>query len=128
MDHLNDYEVKLLEGWEDVFKRGSLTLWTLLALKDGPKHMAQIKDFISGITKEVVTADDQSMYRGLRRYYDAELVRFETVASESGPDLKYYSLTKTGEVVLRAFVGRNIRIFSDNKLKGLLGNDIPYGL
>ena len=34
----------LLAGWEDVYKKSQLTLWILIALKDGEKSMASVKD------------------------------------------------------------------------------------
>jgi DNA-binding PadR family transcriptional regulator len=68
---LNTYEKTLLEGWEDTAKKGHLTLWILLALKDGSKHMAVVKTFITTATNGLLEADDKSMYRALRRYYDA---------------------------------------------------------
>ncbi len=118
---LDDYEMKLLAGWEEVFKKGQLTLWIMLALKDGAKHMAAIKDFIHQATNGTMTADDQSMYRSLRRYYDAELVDFKEVPGKGGPDLKIYSLTDVGTKVLDVFVGRNIKdVFYKPEIKKLL--------
>lgn len=102
------YETQLLHGWEDVFKKGQLTLWIMLALKDGAKHTAEIKVFINKSTNGLLSADDQSMYRALRRYVSADLVSFAMKPSKSGPDLKVYSLTETGLNVLDSFVKRNI--------------------
>jgi len=105
---LTTYEQSLLSGWEEVFKKGQLTLWILLALKDGPKYMADIKTFISSATNGVLSADDVSVYRALRRYVQAELLVFETVPGKGGPERKVYSLTPTGQKVLQAFCTRNI--------------------
>ncbi len=121
MNGLDNYEQKLLEGWEDVFKKGQLTLWIMLALKDGPKHMAEIKEFIVRATNGSLTADDQSMYRALRRYHDAELVDFVQEPGKSGPDLKVYSLSSIGGKVLDHFVKRNIAdVFFHPQIKSLL--------
>ncbi len=105
---LDDYEQKLLDGWEDVFKKGQLTLWIMLALKDGPKHMAEIKAFIDTATNNTLSADDQSMYRALRRYYDAEMIDFTQESGKGGPDLKVYALSKVGAKVLEQFIQRNV--------------------
>ena len=105
---LSHYEQELLNGWEEVFKRGQLTLWIMLALRDGPKHMAAIKLFISNATKESLKADDQSMYRALRRYHETDLVNFTAEARTNAPDRKIYGLTNTGQRVLDAFVRRNL--------------------
>jgi PadR family transcriptional regulator PadR len=117
---LSKYEQKLLDGWEEVFKKGQLTLWIMLALKDGPKHMADIKQFIHSATNGTLSADDKSMYRALRRYYDAELLDF-TTKSGNGPDLKIYSLTKIGHKVLSNFIKRNITtVFYEPAIKQLI--------
>lgn len=105
---LNDYEQTLLSGWEEVYKKGQLSLWILLALKDGPKHMAAIKQRVAELTNHTLMADDKSMYRALRRYSDAELVSHTSKPSTGGPDLKVYSLTKVGVAVLQVFLRRNI--------------------
>ena len=110
MQQLTRYEQTLLEGWEAVYKMGQLSLWLMLALKDGAKHMAQIKQFIAENCDGVLTADDKSIYRALRRYRKSELVQFNSVANPTGPDLKMYSLTATGEHVLNHFLARNIGI------------------
>lgn len=108
MNDLTTYEAQLLEGWEGVAKKGQLSLWILLSLKDGAKHMAEIKAFIGEATNQTVVADDQSMYRALRRYDKAELIHFHTQSGDGGPDRKIYALTPTGERVLHAYLNRNI--------------------
>ena len=105
---LGKYEQKILGNWEEVYKKGQLTFWVLLALKDGPKHMSGIKDFIAERTNKTITADDQSMYRALRRYYSAELVDYTAESSKGGPDRKVYHLTNVGQRVLAAFCARNL--------------------
>lgn len=121
MTKLNDYEQKLLDGWEEVAKKGQLTLWIMLALKEGPKHMAQIKSFLARATKNIISADDQSLYRALRRYNDAGMVDFETQAGKNGPDLKIYKLTDSGEKILTSFLERNvINVFFKSEIKTLI--------
>lgn len=116
-----EYEKKLLEGWEDVFKKGQLTLWIFLALKDSPKHMAEIKNFIDASTKGVLSVDDQSMYRALRRYHEVEMVRFTTEPGDNGPDRKVYALTGIGQKVLDQFLERNIiSVFYRPEVKDLV--------
>lgn len=125
MDKLDNYEQKLLDGWEEVFKKGQLTLWIMLALKDGPKHMTEIKDFIYKATNGNLTADDQSMYRALRRYYDTELVDFTQEPGKGGPDLKVYKITEVGLNVLKAFLKRNfIDVFYGQEIRSLITGEI----
>ncbi len=118
---LDNYETKLLDGWEDAFKKGQLTLWIMLALKDGPRHMAEIKQFIHDETNGTLTADDKSMYRALRRYHDVEMVDFSQQPGDSGPDLKVYRLTDVGLNVLNHFLRRNIiNVFYKPNIKRLI--------
>ena len=115
------YEKSLLKAWEDVYKKGQLTLWILLALKDGPKHMAEIKQFIAEHTHDALRADDKSMYRALRRYHAAEMIAFTAAPGAGGPDRKVFELAPTGRRVLKAFCARNIvPIFYQPAIKKLI--------
>jgi DNA-binding PadR family transcriptional regulator len=121
MKKLSNYEQTLLDGWEDVHKKGQLSLWILLALKQGPKHMATIKAAIADLTADTIVPDDKSMYRALRRFHDAELVHFKHTPSQSGPDLKIYSLSEEGSRVLSQFLHRNvINVFYKPKVRTLI--------
>lgn len=118
---MDRYEQQLLHGWESVFKKGQLTLWILLALKDGPKFMPDIKAFALQATHGVVDADEKSLYRALRRFTEAEMVTYTTEANSNGPDRKRYRLTDTGRRVLDAFMKRNIvDIFFEPAIQRLL--------
>ncbi len=117
---LTNYEHTLLIGWEEVAKKSQLTLWILLALRDGPKQMRDIKEFVTYHSHNTVDADDKSMYRSLRRYKDSDIVDYTTRPSESGPDIKVYHLTDTGDHILQAFLDRSIlRFATDPALKRL---------
>lgn len=117
----DSYEDKLLFGWEEVFKKSQLTLLILLALKDGPKYMAEVKEFMVGVTNELFQVDDKSVYRALRRYTDSGMVDYSTEPNHAGPDRKLYALTVTGQEVLSKFVLRNITgVFFTPRMKDLL--------
>jgi PadR family transcriptional regulator PadR len=123
MKPLDTYEKKLLKAWEEVYKKGQLTFWILIALKEGPKHMAAIKEFIATFTHGTIQADDQSVYRALRRYQTAEMLAFTTIPGEGGPDRKVYELTSIGMRVLDSFTDRNIvGIFYQPALEKLITN------
>jgi len=103
------FEQKILSAWEEVYKKGQLTLWLLLAFKDSSKDMADTKAFIEGSTRATLTADDQSMYRALRRLAQMELIDYsEQESVKGGPSRKIYQLTALGRSVLGKFVSRNI--------------------
>ena len=108
MKQLDEYEAKILAGWEDVQHKSQLSLWILLALKDGEKYMASIKEFISDATHQLMLPDDKSVYRALRRFRNSDLIDYELMPSSNGPDLKIYKLTQAGSNVLESFLERNI--------------------
>jgi PadR family transcriptional regulator PadR len=124
---LSAYELQLLIAWEEIAKRGQLTTWIFLALKDGPKHMAEIKSFISSVTHDVIVADNQSMYRALRRYKDTAMISFVTQPGDGGGELKLYSLTSIGINVLSAFMKRTVvDIYYQDYVKKLI-EEQDYG-
>jgi len=113
-----DVKETLLHGWEDVYKKSQLTLWILLALKDSPKSMSDIKTYMLNKTQGTIGADDMSMYRALRRFDEADLIRSVALSNTSGPIIKVWHLTETGKWVLSEFIERNIRnvfLSSENK-------------
>ncbi|NEW09906.1 PadR family transcriptional regulator [Paenibacillus sp. SYP-B3998] len=119
------YINKLLNGWEQVYKNSQLTFWVMLALKEGPKHMAEIKAFIDKSTNGTMSVDDKSMYRALRRYYDSELTDFSN-APGKGPDKKIYRLSPIGETVFALFVQRNmISTLYKPEIKALIERSVP---
>lgn len=122
MERLSEYEKQLLEGWEMAYKKGQLTFLILLALKDGPKYMAEIKEFIKAVSDGNMQADDKSMYRALRRHDEVEMIAFTQVPGEGGPERKVYELTATGKKVLDEFIERNITgLYYKSNVKPLLG-------
>lgn len=121
MSSLDAYERTLLEGWEEVFKRGQLTFWVLLSLREGPKHMAQIREWLAEMTDGMVSAEERSLYRSLQRFYDSELVTASSATGHRGPERKVYALSSSGERVLAAFIDRDIRLFSKPEVLRLLG-------
>lgn len=117
-----EYEQQLIDAWEAVYKQGQLTLWIFLALGQSPKTIADIKEYLNTHTSGTLSADDKSIYRSLRKYYDTEMVDSVSKPSErGGPPLKVYSLTPIGHRVLENFVKRNVSILITNKqIKELL--------
>lgn len=95
----------MVADWDDVYKKGQLTLWILLAIYDGKKYAAQITEFMDIATGGAFEVKEQSLYRALRRFSSMKLVRItEEQSPNSGPKRKYYELTEVGEVMLGTFV------------------------
>jgi DNA-binding PadR family transcriptional regulator len=116
------YEQDLLDAWEASYKQGQLTLWIFLALFDSPKSVGDIRDYLETATSGTLSADDKSLYRSLRRYYETEIVDFTLHPNpKRGPATKVYSLTPLGRQLLTRFVARNIALLANNhQLKEIL--------
>lgn len=87
----------------------------MLALKEHPKTMREIKLFINETSNSTTDVDEKSLYRALRSYNDVSMVLFTHKPGNKGPDIKIYEITETGLWVLDSFTKRNISIFFENK-------------
>ncbi|TXD47809.1 MULTISPECIES: PadR family transcriptional regulator [unclassified Polaribacter] len=96
----------VLSSWGDTYKKGQLTLWIFLALKDGQKYVDEIKGFIESKSKSTINCEEQSLYRNLRKYEHIDVVSFENKKGNKGPDRKYYFLTTMGNELLEKFIER----------------------
>jgi PadR family transcriptional regulator PadR len=110
----------LLSSWEETYKKGQLTLWIFLALKDGQKYVDEIKEFIKSKSKNTINCEEQSLYRNLRKYEHIDVVSFENKKGNKGPDRKYYVLTEMGTELLEKFIERNIQLFFSTEINNLL--------
>jgi DNA-binding PadR family transcriptional regulator len=111
---------ELLESWEATYKKGQLSLWILLALKEGPKYLPEIQDFIREASRDSISCEDQSLYRALRKFTVVEMVQFDLHKGDRGPDKKHYALTDLGTEILDAFTQRNIKPFFTTRLQNLM--------
>ena len=57
-------------------KRDSLTLWIFLSLKEGPKYVSGLQESIERFSKGTIRAEEQSLYRTLRKFYHLKMVDF----------------------------------------------------
>lgn len=111
---------ELLNAWEETYKKGQLTLWIFLALKDERKYVEEIKEFVETESNGTMGCEEQSLYRTLRKFQHLDVVDFESRKGNKGPERKYYYLTELGEQLLHQFANRNIRLFFNEKIKHLL--------
>ncbi len=114
---------ELLSAWEDTYKKGQLTLWIFLSLKDGNKYVDEIKSFVEEQSNQTMSCESQSLYRNLRKYQHIGVVDFETGEGNKGPERKYYFLTALGKELLNQFVSRNINLFFNPKIIHLLNQE-----
>jgi DNA-binding PadR family transcriptional regulator len=119
-----DHQItELLTAWEETYKKGQLTLWIFLALKDGNKYVDEIKTFVEEQSNYTMTCESQSLYRNLRKYQHIGIVDFEPGEGNKGPERKYYYLTDQGKELLQKFIERNIKLFFNLKIKHLLNQE-----
>ncbi len=117
------YIEELLQTWEQVHKKGHLSLWVLVALRDEPRYPREISEFVADVAPSM-SCEGQSLYRALRRFHDLELVTFSKQKGSRGPDRKVYRLTALGRRVLAAFIDRNIMFLYSRRVRALLeGSD-----
>lgn len=113
---------ELLNAWEETYKKGQLTLWVFLALKEERKCVEEIKEFVERMSEGTMSCEEQSLYRNLRKFQHLEIVAYESKKVSKGPDRKYYYLTETGEELFKCFVERNILIFTKESIINLLNH------
>lgn len=119
--------LNLLGQWESVYKKGLLTFWLLLLLRERPMYVFEMGSALAASSQGTVTADEKSLYRALRRFEAMGLVQSTWQPSDVGPRRRYYHLTELGTGLLRRFAQRNILIFQEpavaSRLADLLRGD-----
>ncbi|HLF29210.1 MAG TPA: PadR family transcriptional regulator [Anaerolineae bacterium] len=108
---------ELLTQWEEAYKKGLLTFWILLLLHEQPRYAFELSTAIAQASNETINADDQSVYRALKRFEGMRIVSSYWEESPQGPPRKYYRLTEIGEELLRKFIQRNILLFQDEAIE-----------
>lgn len=121
----NDFMMdELLNAWEATYKKGQLTFWVFLALKESNKCVEDIKEFVEKVSEGTMSCEEQSLYRNLRKFQHLEIVAYENRKVNKGPDRKYYYLTDNGRELFKRFVERNILIFTKENIINLLTSDL----
>jgi PadR family transcriptional regulator PadR len=102
---------RLLQQWEENYKKGLLTFWLLLLLSQRKAYPYEMKSAITELSQGTITAEDNSIYRALRRLAQSGIVDSEMRPSETGPSRRYFFITEVGLELLTQFIRRNIHIF-----------------
>lgn len=122
---MNDDNLKsLLSQWEETYKKGLLSFWLLLLLKQRKAYPYEIKDEISRMSQQTIRAEENSIYRALRRLAQSGVVDSEVQPSETGPDRRYFFLTQMGIDLLEQFIVRNILVFQHPQVSNLIQSAI----
>ena len=103
---------ELLNAWEETYKKGQLTFWVFLALKESNKCVEEVKEFVEKMSDGSMSCEEQSLYRNLRKFLNLGIVAYDSKRVSKGPDRKYYYLTDVGRELFQSFVDRNIKIFT----------------
>lgn len=106
----NDLEL-LLTQWEGTYKKGLLSFWLLLLLAQRKAYPYEMKAAIEELSQNSISADENSIYRALKRLAQSGVVGSQVQPSESGPDRRYFFLTDLGQELLVRFISRNILVF-----------------
>ena len=101
----------LLSQWEETYKKGLLSFWLLLLLAQRKAYPYEIKAAIVEMSRNTISADENSIYRSLNRLADSGIVDSEVLPSETGPSRRYFFLTDLGHELLNRFITRNILVF-----------------
>jgi DNA-binding PadR family transcriptional regulator len=101
----------LLQQWEETYKRGLLTFWLLLLLSQRKAYPYEMKSAINKLSQGTITAEDNSIYRALRRMAQSGIVDSEMRPSDTGPSRRYFFITEIGLELLTKFIQRNIQVF-----------------
>ncbi len=117
MDSLDFDDAGLLKTWEEVYKRGLLSFWILLLLSEQPSYPFEMNPLIEKLSGGTITADDNSLYRALRRFEEVGIVTSDLQPSSQGPARRYYRLTPQGKRLLASFIQRNLTIFQNPEIQ-----------
>lgn len=115
----NDLEV-LLTQWEETYKKGLLSFWLLLLLAQRKAYPYEIKGAIAELSQNTISAEENSIYRALKRLTQSGVVDSEVQPSEIGPNRRYFFLTDLGRELLVRFITRNIQVFQHPEVANLI--------
>jgi len=110
----------LLAQWEETYKKGLLSFWLLLLLAQRKAYPYEIKEAIAEISQQTISAEENSIYRALKRLAQSGVVESEVQPSENGPNRRYFYLTDLGTELLNRFITRNIQVFQHPEVANLI--------
>ena len=112
----------LLQQWEEAYKKGLLSFWILLLLSQDEKYAYEMRAAVETISQGTMTADDNSIYRTLRRFSEVGLIDSTLAPSDIGPARRYFRLTPKGRGLLAAFIRRNLLLFETSEVQQAISN------
>jgi PadR family transcriptional regulator PadR len=119
----NELEI-LLAQWEETYKKGLFSFWLLLLLAQRKAYPYEIKAAITEMSRNTISADENSIYRALNRLADSGVLGSELLPSQTGPSRRYFFLTDLGRELLNRFIARNILVFEHPQVAELIQKTI----
>lgn len=117
----SNHSDSLVLEWDEVYKKGQLSLWVLLSVYDGKKYAAEISEFMFAATGGTFEVQEQSLYRALRRFKGMGMVMVtEEDSPNGGPKRKFYELTQIGREVLGRFIDLHIAPLMQPEIKSII--------
>lgn len=110
----------LLAQWEATYKKGLLSFWLLLLLAQREAYPYEISAAVAELSQNTISAEDNSIYRALKRLAKSGVVDSEVRPSENGPNRRYFFLTDLGRDLLGQFISRNIMVFRHPEIANLM--------
>ncbi len=114
---MSDNVDELLGKWEQTYKKGLLSFWMLMVIAETPIYAYEMKEKVKQISQGSISADENSIYRALRRFSQSGLVESEMKVSDIGPNRRYFQLSAKGKKLLASFIERNISVFNEKNVK-----------
>jgi PadR family transcriptional regulator PadR len=99
----------------------------MLLLSGRKAYPYEIREAILELSRESISADENSIYRALNRLAASGVVESEVQPSDTGPSRRYFSLTERGQALLKRFISRNILIFQDPAVAGAIKKVLATG-
>jgi len=87
---------------EPMLLAGTLDLLVLRTLAWGPRHGYAIARWIKEVSGATIVVEDRALYLALHRLEDQGCISSEWALSENNRRAKYYELTRSGRVKVRA--------------------------
>ncbi len=116
---------RTLKLWNKEYKKGFFSYIILLLLKERPMYGFEIANKILELTNKKVSFQESGIYHILKKLKEKGFVTAEWQKSNKGPNRKYYSITESGEQLLKIFTKDYILPIS-NAVNSLIEKHFSY--
>ena len=114
-----------LKLWNKEYKKGFFSYIILLLLKDNSLYGMEINNKLLEITGGKVSFQESGTYHILKKLRENGFIKGKWKKSMKGPKRKYYTITESGDQLLKVFT-ENYILPINNAVKNLLSRHFPY--